>query len=41
MRMKRAMLKMEVDETEGGGGEKERRKKQEVRLKEIERMKGE
>lgn len=40
MRMKRAMLKMEVDETEGGG-EKERRKKQEVRLKEIERMKGE
>lgn len=39
MRMKRAMLKMEVDETEGG--EKERRKKQEVRLKEIERMKGE
>lgn len=24
MRMKRAMLKMEVDETEGGGGEREK-----------------
>lgn len=24
MRMKRAMLKMEVDETEGGGGERKR-----------------